>query len=301
VLEDGTRLAGDVFVDTTGTSGPMGLCTKYGHGCVMCILRCPTFGGRVSVAAKAGVEEVVGLREDGTPGAMTGAFDIHKDSLHPDLARELTEKGVVVIPLSKEEADNHGSEQLKLKTCQQYALPAFADNLVIVDNGYAKVHTSYVPLHVLRSIPGFERAHVVVPLGAGRGNSIRYLAMAPRDDSLRVEGVANLFCGGEKAGLFVGHTEAAVTGSLAGHNAVRSAAGLEPLVLPDTTALGDIVSHVRERMATDEGMRTRYTFSGSVYFERMKERGQYTTDVDAIRTRVRAQGLEGLFDRRVVA
>jgi hypothetical protein len=301
VLEDGTRLAGDVFVDTTGTSGPMGLCTKYGHGCVMCILRCPTFGGRVGVAAKAGVKEVVGLREDGTPGAMTGAFDIHKDSLHPDLARELTEKGVVVIPLSKEEADSHGSEQLKLKTCQQYALPAFADNLVIVDNGYAKVHTSYVPLHVLRSIPGFERAHVVAPLGAGRGNSIRYLAMAPRDDSLRVEGVANLFCAGEKAGLFVGHTEAAVTGSLAGHNAVRFAAGLEPLVLPDTTTLGDIVSYVRERMATAEGMRTRYTFSGSVYFERMKERGQYTTDVDAIRTRVRAQGLEGIFDRRVVA
>jgi hypothetical protein len=301
LLEDGTRLAGDAFVDCTGTSGPMGLCTKHGHGCVMCILRCPTFGGRISVAAKAGVKEVAGFREDGTPGAMSGAFDIHKDSLAPALARELTEKGVVVVPLPRAEVGSHGTEQLRLKTCQQYALPAFADNLVIVDNGFAKVHTSYVPLHVLRRIPGFERAHVVAPLGAGLGNSIRYLAMAPRDDALRVEGLANLLCAGEKAGLFVGHTEAAVTGSLAGHNAVRLAAGLEPLELPDSTVTGDLISYVRARMATDEGMRTRYTFSGSLFFERMRERGMYTTDVDRIRARVHAQGLEGVFDRRLVA
>ena len=299
-LETGETIAGDVFVDTTGTSGPMGLCTKHGHGCVMCILRCPTFGGRVSVAAKAGVKEFAGFRDDGTPGAMTGAFDIHKESLAPDIARELTEKGVIVVPLPKEEAEVHGEEQLKLKTCQQYALKEFAENLVIVDNGFAKVHTSYMPLESLRRIPGFERAHVVAPLGAGRGNSIRYLAMAPRDDGLRVTGVDNLLCGGEKAGLFVGHTEAAVTGSLAGHNAVRLDVGKELLELPDDTLLGDIISYVNQRMQTDDGLRTRYTFSGATYFERVKERGMYTTDVAAIRERVRRQGLEGVFDQRLV-
>ena len=37
VLNDGSKIEGDVFVDTTGTSGPMGNCLKYGHGCSMCI------------------------------------------------------------------------------------------------------------------------------------------------------------------------------------------------------------------------------------------------------------------------
>jgi threonine dehydrogenase-like Zn-dependent dehydrogenase len=298
-LEDGTRLRADVFVDTTGTSGPMGLCTKHGNGCVMCVMRCPTFGGRISLVGKAGVGEIVGRREDGTPGAMTGAFDVHKDSLDPAIARELTEKGVIVVPLPKEEAEHHGNEQLKLKTCQQYALPAFAENLVIVDNGYAKVHTPFVPLETLRGIPGFEHAHINVPLGGSRGNSIRYLAMAPRDNTLKVKGLANVFCGGEKAGLFVGHTEAMVTGSLAGHNAVRLAKDREPLELPPTTLLGDIVAYVNEKMQTEDGLKMRYTFSGSVYFERLRERGMYSTDLELIGERVKREGLAGAFDRRV--
>ncbi len=37
VLDDGTTIEGDVFIDTTGSSGPMGNCLKYGHGCSMCI------------------------------------------------------------------------------------------------------------------------------------------------------------------------------------------------------------------------------------------------------------------------
>ncbi|MBI2875217.1 MAG: FAD-dependent oxidoreductase, partial [Firmicutes bacterium] len=56
VLEDGEVVEGDAFVDATGSAGPQGLCTKYGYGCAMCVLRCPTFGARVSIAAKAGVK-----------------------------------------------------------------------------------------------------------------------------------------------------------------------------------------------------------------------------------------------------
>ncbi len=46
---DGNVYGGDVFIDTTGTAGPMNNCSKYGNGCAMCVLRCPSFGGRVSV------------------------------------------------------------------------------------------------------------------------------------------------------------------------------------------------------------------------------------------------------------
>ena len=41
------EIDGDVFVETTGSTGPMGNCTKYGNGCSMCVLRCPAFGPRV--------------------------------------------------------------------------------------------------------------------------------------------------------------------------------------------------------------------------------------------------------------
>ena len=56
------RLDADVFIDTTGTAGPPANCNKYGNGCVMCVLRCHSFGGRVSLTAKAGVKEIIGKK-----------------------------------------------------------------------------------------------------------------------------------------------------------------------------------------------------------------------------------------------
>lgn len=44
VLADDTIEYGDVFIETTGSTGPMGNCLRYGNGCAMCILRCPSFG-----------------------------------------------------------------------------------------------------------------------------------------------------------------------------------------------------------------------------------------------------------------
>ena len=39
ILENGETIYGDAFVDTTGTTGPMGNCERYGNGCAMCVLR----------------------------------------------------------------------------------------------------------------------------------------------------------------------------------------------------------------------------------------------------------------------
>ncbi len=63
ILNDGETIYGDVFVETTGSTGPMGNCLKYGNGCAMCILRCPTFGPRVSISQKAGVTDIVGMKK----------------------------------------------------------------------------------------------------------------------------------------------------------------------------------------------------------------------------------------------
>jgi hypothetical protein len=70
------------------------------------------------------------------------------------------------------------------------------------------------------------------------------------------------------------------------------------LVLPDTLAIGDAIRHVREQMQTESGLGLKFTFSGSVYLERMKERGLFTIDVAEIRRRVDAAGLTGVFAAR---
>ena len=289
--EEKIRLAGDVFIDTTGTGGPPGQCTKYGNGCAMCILRCPSFGGRVSLTAKCGVKEMVGKKGDQV-GAMSGSCKLFKESLSREIIDILGKKGVAVIPIPP---SLQSGGKLAIKACQQYALPEFHDNLILLDTGHAKLMTPYFPLEALRKIPGFENARYEDPYAGGLGNSIRYLGMAPRDNALKVTGVENLFCAGEKAGLLVGHTEAIVTGTLAGYNAVKLIKKEKLLMFPNALAVGDAISHVRSQMETEEGLGYKYTFSGSVYFERMKQKGLFSIDPEEIKKRVDQAGMTGIF------
>ncbi|MBU9742822.1 FAD-dependent oxidoreductase [Lachnospiraceae bacterium ASD3451] len=292
VTDDKDRTyAGDVFIDATGTAGPMNCCTKYGNGCAMCVLRCPSFGGRVSLTGLTGIEEYKGRKKDGSTGAMSGSCKLLKESLSPEIIRRLDQEGVCIIPIPKALIDDH----LDLKCCQQYALPEFRDNIILLDTGHAKLMTPYYPLEKLHQIPGFQNARYEDPYAGGKGNSMRYFAMAPRENTLKVTDAENLFCAGEKAGLLVGHTEAIATGALAGYNSVRYAEGLALLELPRSLAIGDAIAYVKEEMATEEGMGRKYTFSGSCYFNRMKKLDLYTTDTEKIRRRVDEAGLTGIF------
>lgn len=286
-----TRFEGEAFIDATGTAGPPANCNKYGNGCVMCMLRCHSFGGRVSLTAKAGVKEMIGRKGDQT-GAFSGSCKLLKESLAPEISQSLDQKGVVVIPLPETKIQRG---KLSIKACQQYAISAYEKNIVLLDTGHAKLMTSYYPLDALREITGFECARYEDPYAGGLGNSVRYFGMAPRDNALKVEGVENLFCAGEKAGLLVGHTEAICTGTLAGYNAVKYARNEKPLVLPETLAVGDAIQFVRKEMREDGRLDRKYTFSGSVFFDRMKSLGLYTTDVDNIRRRVEQSGMAGVF------
>ena len=80
---------------------------------------------------------------------------------------------------------------------------------------------------------------------------------------------------------------------------MRHAVGKPLLELPPSLAVGDAIAYVREQMQTEEGLTKKYTFSGSVYFERMKDLGLYTIDVEAIQRRVERTGLSGVFAHRV--
>jgi len=297
VLDNDECISGDVFIDTTGTAGPMNNCTKYGNGCAMCVLRCPSYGGRVSIAGKAGVKERMGEKPDGTIGAMSGSCKLLKESLSEEIVKKLDSTGVAVIPIPKHMQKDES--KLSKKACQQYALKEFAENIVLLDTGHAKLMNPFYPLNELREIPGFKKARYEDPYSGNMGNSMRYMAMAPRDNALKVIGIENLFCAGEKAGLLVGHTEAIVTGTLAGHNAVCYALGKQLLILPNELAIGDAIEYVKEAMTTPEGMGLKFTFSGSVYFTRMKEKGLYTTDIAAIKAKVEKVGLTDIFKKNI--
>jgi len=294
VVDSQDDVEGDVFVETTGTAGPQGNCLKYGNGCAMCALRCPSFGGRVSIASKAGIPEKMGRKADGSIGAMSGSCKLHFDSVSPEIAAQLHATGVAVVPIP---AHLIHTDKLASKACQQYALPEFAENVVLLDTGHVKLMTPFFPLEELRQIPGMENARYEDPYSGGRGNSIRYLSLSPRTDELQVVGMDNLFCAGEKAGLLVGHTEAIVTGTLAGNNAVRQALGLPLVTVPTSLSIGDAITHVREQMETEEGMGLKYTFSGATYFKRMKEEGLYSTDIPTIQARVESAGMTNFFAR----
>lgn len=295
--DEGETFSGDVFVDCTGTAANTGNCVRYGNGCAMCVYRCPTFKTRVSISEKAGIKDFSGMRPDGTPGVFSGSCKLMKHTLAPSIVKELNETGVSVVPLPKDLVDE---SKLSKKACVQYALPAYAENIVLLDTGFAKLMTSYFPLDLLRKVPGFEDARYEDPYSGGIGNSVRYTAMAPRDNTLKVMGMKNLFCAGEKSGLTVGHTEVIVTGCLAGYNSVKHVIGDEGLVIPNKLAVGDIISFANEQMKTKEGLMKRYTFSGGPYFKRMKDLNLYTTDVAEIRKRVDGEGLTGVFTKSLL-
>jgi hypothetical protein len=291
VLDSGETIRADVFVETTGSAGPMTNCGRFGNGCAMCVIRCPAFGPRVSLAAKAGVMEVMGVRPDGQPGSMSGSCKLEKSSLSNDLRRQLEASGVLVLPLPSHL--HHGG--LDNKACQQYNLPAFKENLILLDTGHAKLMAPYFPLERLRAVPGLENARYADPYAGGLGNSIRFTSVTPRDNQLKVDGVENLYCAGEKAGFLVGHTEAVITGSLAGRNAAAHALGKEPLTLPDTLACGDLIAFSNPVRKNKKARVARITFSGAAFFERMQKNGQYLTDGNIVARRVRDAGLLQIF------
>ncbi len=292
-LGTGTVIRGDAFIDATGTAGPKANCRSYRSGCVMCILRCPSFGPRISPLRSLCIDETPPV----PTAATSGSIKVLKSSLSRDVVSLLEDKGVVEIPL-------HESVKIAVppreKSCRQYASDDFYSKLIVLHTGEAKIMVPYLPLRTLRSIPGLSRACYLDPCSGGLGNSVRYNAIAPHDLTLRVTGCENVFCAGEKVGLVVGHTEAILTGTLAGHNAVRSALGIDLMEIPSTLMCGDFLSFVSRRLQSIEGLHDKYTLSGSVYFEHAVGSGLYTTDTQVIGDRVRDSGLSGIFAVKLV-
>lgn len=128
VSGDGEKIRADVFIETTGSTGPMGNCMRHGNGCSMCILRCPAFGPRVSITERAGLDDMAACRPDGIKGAFSGSCKIEKRSLSRKLQKKLDKDGFAVVPLPERLINR---EKLSRKVCQQYALDPFAENIIL--------------------------------------------------------------------------------------------------------------------------------------------------------------------------
>jgi len=202
-----------------------------------------------------------------------------------------------VLPVPEEDIK---LDKLDLKVCQQYALKEFAENIILLDTGHAKLMTPFYPLDKLRKIKGLENARYEDPYSGGKGNSVRYLSIASRNNAMKVNDIENLLCAGEKSGLFVGHTEAIVTGTLAGHNSVRLSLGMHLLEIPRNLAIGDIIAYANEQIKTKEGLKRRYTFAGAEYFERMKKLGLYLMEREDIKRKIERIGLLNIYEEKLV-
>lgn len=275
-------------------------CTRYGFGCVMCIMRCPTFGGRVSISARAGVKEMVLTRADGTPGRVNGGPILLKESLAPELVAELEQKGYLVISLSPELLPL-GKQSMTTEvegTVRENTRRLMWGKILICDIGLIKLGMEVSPLRrELHRIPGLEYVRFADPLAAGLGNPVRGLAIAPRDNTMKVTGIENLYCAGEKAGGISALGGVITTGILAGHNAARNSLKKEPLELPRTTAMGDYIAYTNEKVSSGEGLRNAFWLGRQSHLEWLKKVGLDSTDPEAIKGRIERAGLRDVFIR----
>ncbi|MFC1968225.1 FAD-dependent oxidoreductase [Chloroflexota bacterium] len=296
ILDGGERISGDAFIDCSGGTGGVGICTKYGKGCPMCLFKCPAFGDRVSIATRAGAPELMYVRPDGTPGGLGAATQVFKESLSPELRSRLEDERAISIPLPKELID-----YTKESTLGAVRSRAQFEHINLVDAGLTGklVASGPMPLATLRNVPGFEKAVLENPWVGAKLSKIGSMSMTPRDDSLKVKGFHNLFVAGDKAGPGNGIAEAIITGIVAGNNAARVAMGAAPLILPRDCVIGDFIAYTGEMMEVAEGPSLRASMEHGAYLDRMKQRGFYPATPAAIHKRISDLGLAGILDKKV--
>ena len=72
------------------------------------------------------------------------------------------------------------------------------------------------------------------------------------------------------------------------------------LQLPTNLVIGDFIAYSNNEMHKPDGDKLRFTFAGSIYFNRMKELGFYTTDKKIISDRTKKASLEDIYNKQII-
>ncbi|MBI2304440.1 MAG: FAD-dependent oxidoreductase [Chloroflexi bacterium] len=289
LLENGTRVKGDVFLDTTGATGSIAACTKYGQGCALCMVQCFIYGERVSISEKAGVPDA-----SGRPGYL-GRKLVLSHTLAPDLRHAIEENpdGYFLAPMPEELQKMDYTHMWPHPDRPVMAKWRGGATYEVVDVGFAKTNLQ-LPLEYLRRVPGWENAWFYMPLSAD-GHVVSLRSIAPHDNTMKVEGVDNLFVGGLRAGHYSSAVPSIFSAELAAHNAARKALGREGIQLPLNTIQGCFLAEVNEGAPPRE-------YGGEPSYPKFVEHGldvPRITDYRRIRESIAEAGLLGVYERKL--
>ena len=297
-LADGTRIEGDVFVDATGSVSGLPGCTELGVGCVECVLRCLPFGDPRGLVDDD-VALIQSLDGDGNPGVTGTSYLVPIASLSTELQAQVADRGYayITVPPGVRPDDSRG-RKAGSNAMAIMSQAVVRENILLADiGGYVKATANAAPRYAgtLRDIPGLEDAVIAMPLAGHRGHAVEGLTMVPRDDAQRVHGFDNLLCAGIKASHALFLLDVTCSGDFAGYNAARMAAGLVPVELPPSLAIGAFIKHVNTLTASPEGLRQ----SPQADAKTLEKLGVYRATEEEAAAHVAGLGLDDLYRRPV--
>ncbi len=297
-LADGTQIEADVFVDATGSVIGLPGCNSYGVGCVECIQRCLAFGDPAGLVDSE-LELISSLDGNGNKGVTGTSYLIPIASLSEELQDCVRKDGFayIQVPPHVKPDDNRG-RKAGSNSMAIMSQDVIKNNILLADiGGFVKVTANAAPRFAgsLRQIPGLESTMISQPLSGHRGHAVEGLAMAPRDNAMRICGFDNLFCAGIKSSHALFLLDVAVSGDFAGYNAARLAMGLQPIELPRSLAIGAFIPYVNELTKTKEGLKK----SPQADKKTLELLGVYRSDETEVREHVRELGLLGLFSQPI--
>ena len=298
VLDDGSELSGDAFVDATGSVTGIPGCTELGVGCVECILRCPVFGDPKGLV-DGEVELISCVRADGGTGVTGTSYLVPIASLSDELQQLIERDGCAHLSVPPDVKP----DMSRARRAASYRMGIMSQDVVtnkilLVDiGGYVKVTANAAPrfAHALRKIPGLEEAMIAQPLAGHKGHLVEGLTIVPRDNTMQVKGFDNLFCAGIKSGHALFLMDVVCSGDLAGYNAVRKARGRPCLELPGSLFVGAFVDHVSSMMQNMEGLQQ----SLQANVKTLKKLGVYRESEAEIQEEVRKAGLRDIYRTKV--
>ena len=70
--------------------------------------------------------------------------------------------------------------------------------------------------------------------------------------------------------------------------------------IPRNLAIGDIIAYATEQLETEDGLKRRFTFAGSEYFERMKKLNLYVTNKKEIENKIKRMNLINIYKEKLI-